>query len=336
MVLRTAKLVSLLLLMVLLILVAATHAMAQTAKDLGVAIFIERKNPVIWGIANRIKQTIEDSTKGSLKVRLLGQEVGGERDCMEGTSRNEYQMAVTGDLGTTYYAPKYGVTGIPFVFPDYALVRGAYEGKMGEKLNESFKQMGNLRIIGISLRGSRNLTANKPIYGPEDLKGLKLRLPEIKSWVEIWKQLGALPTPVAWPEVFTSLQTGVVEGQETPFELIYSAKLYEVQKYVMLTEHLPGYWHWVINDSYLRSLDAKTQKLVLDVTKEATEWGSKLQVKLEGEWAVEMQKKYNVRIIVPNRNAFFKGAKPAIERIAERDWAPEAKEYTKTVLRAFE
>jgi tripartite ATP-independent transporter DctP family solute receptor len=307
-------------------------ALAQKAKELAIAMHSARTEPIVWGIAKQIKETVEAETKGKIKVRLLGPEVGGERDLLEATSRGEYHMVQSGDMGIAYYAPKYAVTSVPFVFPDYTAVKKAYGGKLGEKLNGALAKNGNMRLIGLSKRGARLLTANKPVYSPADVKGIKLRVPEIATWVEAWKAVGALPTPVAWPEVFTALQTGVVDAQENPIAQIYEAKLYEVQKYIMLTQHLSAYFHWLINEKTYQGLDATTRNIILNAVGRATDWGTRQQEKKTAEQAVVIQKKHDVQIIVPNKYAFFDAAKPAIDRIAKKKWAPEVKQYLEEIV----
>jgi tripartite ATP-independent transporter DctP family solute receptor len=265
-------------------------------------------------------------------VRLVGPEVGSERDLLEGASRGEYQIMQSGDMVIAQYAPKYGVTSVPFVFPDYESVAMAYDGKLGEKMNESLKENGNLRLIGRSLRGARLLTATKPIRTPADLKGVKIRVPEIATWLTAWQAVGAQPTPVAWTEVFTALQTGVVDAQENPIAQIYEAKLYEVQDYIMMTEHLLAYFHWVINDDFLNSLSSEQQQIVLEVVKDATDWGTSQQDSASQAKLEEMIDEYGVEVIQPDKKAFFDAAKPAIEKISNEEWAPEVAGYLNEIL----
>ncbi|MCD8139249.1 MAG: TRAP transporter substrate-binding protein DctP [Planctomycetaceae bacterium] len=96
----------------------------------------------------------------------------------------------------------------------------------------------NLKGLGYTENGFRQLTANKPIMKPEDLAGIKLRVMENKIQMATWRTLGANPTPVSFGELFTALQQRTVDAQENPFELIYTNKFYEVQNYVMTTNHI--------------------------------------------------------------------------------------------------
>jgi tripartite ATP-independent transporter DctP family solute receptor len=310
----------------------AQGAAEEGSKELVVAMHSARTDEVVWGIAEKIKEGIEEKTDGALMVRLVGPEVGSERDLLEGASRGEYQIMQSGDMVIAQYAPKYGVTSVPFVFPDYESVAMAYDGKLGEKMNESLKENGNLRLIGRSLRGARLLTATKPIRTPADLNGVKIRVPEIATWLTAWQAVGAQPTPVAWSEVFTALQTGVVDAQENPIAQIYEAKLYEVQDYIMMTEHLLAYFHWVINDDFLNSLSSEQQQIVLDVVKEATDWGTSQQDAASQAKLEEMIEEYGVEVIQPDKKAFFDAAKPAIEKISNEEWAPEVAGYLNEIL----
>ena len=182
-----------------------TTASAGAKIDVTVAMHNARNEEIVWGIANRIKTELEQKSNGTMVVKLLGPEMGGERDIQEATSRNEFQIMQSGDMGVSTWGAKYAVISAPWLFPGYDAVEKVYKGKIGQLLNEAMIKNGNVRIVGLSRRGARLLTASNPITNPSELKGLKLRVPEIPQWVAVWKQIGALPTPVAWPEVFTAM-----------------------------------------------------------------------------------------------------------------------------------
>lgn len=309
----------------------APPAMAGAKIDVTVVMHNARNEEIVWGIANRIKTDLEKNSNSEMVVKLLGPEVGGERDLQEGTSRNEFQIFQSGDMAISTYGAKYAVTSVPWLFPGYEVVEKVYKGKIGEKLNEALIKNGNLRILGLSRRGARLLTANIPIPTPVEVKGLKLRVPEIPQWVTVWKEVGALPTPVAWPEVFTALQTGVVNGQENPIMQIHEAKLYEVQKYVMMTEHLSTYFHWIVNEKFYQGLSPANRKIVADAVKSAADWGSAKQAEKAAELRSIMEKQFGVKFIDVDKAKFIQAARPAIERIAAQQWAPEVKDLLKEI-----
>jgi tripartite ATP-independent transporter DctP family solute receptor len=328
----TRTILTLLSVVLLVAIAVPTPPAAAGAKiDITVVMHNARNEEIVWGIANRIKNDLEKNSKGEMVVKLLGPEVGGERDLQEGTSRNEFQIFQSGDMAVSTYGVKYAVTSVPFLFPGYDAVDKVYKGKLGEKLNEVLVKSGNLRILGLSRRGARLLTANKPIPSPAEVKGFKLRVPEIPQWVTVWKELGALPTPVAWPEVFTALQTGVVNGQENPVMQIYEGKLYEVQKFVMMTEHISSYFHWVVNEKFYQGLSPADRKLVEDVVRSAADWGSTKQVEKAAELRAIMEKQYGVKFIEVDKPKFIQAARPAIDQIATQQWAPEVKDLLKEI-----
>ena len=155
---------------------------------------------------------------------------------------------------------------------------------MGTEIKKAQMAKGRVHVLGVQRRGSRMLTAKKEVRTPNDLKGLKLRLPEIPDWVAVWKELGALPTVVAWPEVFGALQTGVVDGQENPLYLIYTTKLYEVQSHVMLTAHVHACFHWLMSDKVLSSLPTDLKDIVLKSAAEAAKYGDQLTKEQEEDF----------------------------------------------------
>ena len=316
---------------VVLLVGIAPPATAGAKIDVAVAMHNARNEEIVWGIANRIKTELEQKSNGAMAVKLLGPEMGGERDIQEATSRNEFQIMQSGDMGVSTWGAKYAVTSVPWLFAGYDSVEKVYKGKIGQLLNDAMIKNGNVRIVGLSRRGARLLTASNAIPSPAELKGLKLRVPEIPQWVTVWKQIGALPTPVAWPEVFTALQTGVVNGQENPIMQIYEAKLYEVQKFVMMTEHLSTYFHWIVNEKFYQSLSPEHRKLVEDTVRTAADWGSSKQQEKAAELRATMEKQYGVKFVDVDKAKFIQLARPAIEKIAAEQWAPEVRPLLKEV-----
>ena len=124
-----------------------------------------------------------------------------------------------------------------------------------------------MRVLAYGETGFRNFTNSKlPIKSPADMKGLKIRVMETPVYVNMVKALGAAPTPIAWSEVYTALQQKVVDGQENPVATIVQAKLYEVQKYMILDGHSYGVDFFLINDKFYQSLPKETQELHQDLS----------------------------------------------------------------------
>jgi TRAP-type transport system periplasmic protein len=135
--------------------------------------------------------------------------------------------------------PVGGINAVAFAFNDYSQVWAAMDGDLGAHVRAAFEKAGLHAFDKMLDNGYRNITTSaKAINGPDDLKGLKIRVPGNPLWVSTFKALGASPTPVNFGELYAALQTRVVDGEENPLALIQSAKLYEVQKYVSMTGHI--------------------------------------------------------------------------------------------------
>ncbi len=164
--------------------------------------------------------------------------LGGERDLIEGAQIGSVDMVITstGPLGN--FVPEVFVLDLPFLFRDYDHARKVLDGEIGDELLAKVDEQ-NLVGLAWTENGFRHVTNNvRPIKTPEDLAGLKLRTMENKVHMAAFEDMGAAPTPMAFPELFSALQQGVVDGEENPIVVINASKFYEVQKYLSLTGHV--------------------------------------------------------------------------------------------------
>lgn len=164
--------------------------------------------------------------------------LGGERDMIEGLQIGSLDLVIssTGPLGN--FVPEVYVLDLPFLFRDYDHARSTLDGKIGQALLDKVSQ-NNLVALAWNENGFRHVTNSKhTVKTPADLDGLKLRTMENQMHMAAFTAMGAAPTPMAFPELFTALQQGVVDGQENPVTVISAAKFWEVQKYASLTGHV--------------------------------------------------------------------------------------------------
>lgn len=176
---------------------------------------------------------------GRFKVQQYANgSLGGEREMVESVQLGTLEMAITGTAVIGNFVPEVMVLDMPFLFRDAHHARAALDGPIGQELTAKFAQRGLLGL-GFGEIGFRHLTDSKrPIKTPEDLKGLKIRTMENQVHIAAFRALGALPTPMSWTEVLTSLQQGTIDGQENPVSILVSTKLWQVQKYVTLSRHV--------------------------------------------------------------------------------------------------
>ena len=185
-----------------------------------------------------------------------------------------------------------------------------------QKLKDEFREKTGIRLFDIQYLGSRHLTANKAIKTPEDLQGVKLRAVEVPVFMETVRGMGALATPIAFPEVLSSLKTGVIDGQENPIPTIYQQKFYEAQKFIMLTGHMLGGDFWMMNERKYQSLTPAQRAMVDKNVKEAIAWGEELIVRQERELLSELQAK-GMTVIGPEQGL---NVQAFIDRVRANAW----------------
>ncbi|MCW2245819.1 tripartite ATP-independent transporter DctP family solute receptor [Azospirillum fermentarium] len=164
--------------------------------------------------------------------------LGGEREMVEGAQIGTVDVVVTSSGPVGNFVPDTLITDIPFLFKNYQHAHAVLDGPIGQAILDQFPKHG-LIALAWGENGFRNLTNSKhAVRTPEDAKGLKIRTMENQVHMTAFKTLGILPTPMAFPELFTALQQGTVDGQENPIGVILSAKFSQVQKYLTVSQHV--------------------------------------------------------------------------------------------------
>lgn len=207
---------------------------------------------------------IRQETNGRMEITMYpNSQLGGDTAMISQTISGAIQMY---NLPVDLLAPRNpacGITGVGFAFPSYKEVWPAMDGDLGNMLRNIAEGMGLYCLDKSWDHGFRQITTrNKPIVTPEDLHGFKIRLPVAPFLVALFRHLGASPTTLNFNEVYSALQTGIVDGQENPLVLIDTAKLYEVQKYVSLTNHVWAGFHTSFNVAAWKKLPPDLQDTV--------------------------------------------------------------------------
>lgn len=209
------------------------------------------------------KSYVEEATNGQVKIELFGNGIlGSNKQMTEMVQSGSLDITIgTGSIGGFF--PAFEVFYIPYIFrsEDIATYLFEHSEYWANLMNEMEKETG-IKYLAMGPNGVRNFTNNiRPIRSPEDLDGMKIRVMESPVYVKMLNAMGANATPIAWPEVYTSLQTGVVDGQENPVSAINYGKLYEVQKYLTLDAHVWSENVMVMNSDKFISLPAETQHI---------------------------------------------------------------------------
>jgi tripartite ATP-independent transporter DctP family solute receptor len=188
---------------------------------------------------------IREATSGRLDIKLVpANQLGSDTDLLTQVRNGSIEFFNLSSLILATLVPISGITSVGFAFKNYDEVWGAMDGQLGDHIRSEIAKTPIFTVSKIWDNGFRHVTSStREIRGPADLKGFKLRVPPAPPLTSLFKALDASPTPINFNEVYTSLQTKVVEGQENPLAIIATTRLYEVQKTCSLTAHVwDGYW----------------------------------------------------------------------------------------------
>jgi TRAP-type transport system periplasmic protein len=243
-------------------------ALAQTTMKISISVAQNSHQGV--GIDTFAKE-VEKRTAGRYKVQTFySGALGGERESIEAVQLGTQELTLTSTGPVPNFVPEARILDIPFLFRDKAHARAVLDGPIGQDMLKKFEPKG-FAALAWAENGVRHMTNSKrAVNSPDDLKGLKMRTMENPVHVAAYKGFGIVPTPMAFPEVFTALQQGTVDGQENPLSVIMAAKFDQVQKHLSLTGHVYSPAIFLMNKAAFDKLSAADKTAFIEAAKEAT------------------------------------------------------------------
>ncbi|MDP8162592.1 TRAP transporter substrate-binding protein [Pasteurella skyensis] len=241
--------------------------------------------------AKKFNKLLKEKTKGELKLSLFPDSTLGNAQTMISAVRGgTIDLEMSGSPNFSGLEPKLNVIDIPFIFQNREHVYNVLDGEIGQKLLKSLEDKG-LKGLAFWDVGFRSFTNSKhPVKTPDDIKGLKVRTNQNPMYIQAFSLLGANPVPMPLSELYTALETKAVDAQEHPVGIVWSAKLYEVQKYLSLTNH--GYTPLIVvmNKAKFDALSPAVQKALVESAQEAGNYQRQLNEKNEKDIIAKMQK----------------------------------------------
>ncbi|MCC8179602.1 MAG: TRAP transporter substrate-binding protein [Planctomycetes bacterium] len=277
------------------------------------------------------KEQVERESNGRIEVKIYpNNQLGSEIDVI-----NSIMMDGGADITFTGESmqsviPEMGILGVPYLMNSAEEVKAVATGPIGKQLEEMMERDANMVTLGYFERGPRNVTSNRPIRTPDDMRGLIIRVPASPITVAAMEALGAKPTPMAFAEVFTSLQQNTIDAQENPLAMIKTGNFYEVQKYLNRTEHLRSIVYIVLSQTKLESMPQDLQDIVIKAGKDMMEYENQLFLKEEAELEDFLKEKGMEFIEDVDREAFAAQAREGVEKVL-----PEALKSMYAEIRAM-
>jgi tripartite ATP-independent transporter DctP family solute receptor len=262
----------------------------------------------------RFKELVEERSEGRFEVRYyMGGQLGDENAVLELLNLGQTQMALTGGNFMSQYTPEYNAISVPFLFPRWGAVEAFMDTPSGEALKEAARAKGGIVYLAPQKRAFRHMTANKEIHGPADLAGLKMRLPQIPLWLDVWETLGVQAVVIPAPDIYLAMRTGQVEAHENSLASPYTRQMWEVQDYIILTNHLSFPWHYVASERWWTGLSDEDRTMLTAAVEEARRYGGEVEDEKDAYY-VEALKENGMTFIDVDPLAFRTFAMPAIER----------------------
>jgi TRAP-type transport system periplasmic protein len=297
---------------------AAVHA--QTELKFG---HVGEPGSLIGASSDEFARRANAKLGGKYKIVVYGSsQLGGDKEMLQKVKLGTLDFTQPSTVMSSE-ADIFGVFEMPYLVKSRDHMKKIEKDLFWSKMAPEAEKKG-LKLLAVWENGYRHITNSKhPINTPADLKGLKLRVPEGKWRVKMFQAYGANPSPMKFSEVFTALQTGVMDGQENPFAQIASAKFYEVQKYLSLTGHVYTPSYVAVGAKKWASLPADVRKVLEDAAKDTQAWVYEKAAKDDDE-LLEKMKKAGIQVNNANKDAFIAASKPVYEEYSKE--VPGAKQ----------
>ena len=264
------------------------------------------KELVTRGSGGRIDVQIDAGTKSEEVINKMNR-------------TGEIEMQSNGTMFLQDYAPPYYFFTGPYVMKDFEHYMRVWNGRLGQAARAQLEK-NDLKYLGTVYRGLRQMTTKKPVYTPADVYGLKLRLPNIPTWMAVWKAMDTDPVAVPLPDLYKSLKTGKAESSEGDLPQIASFKLNEVQNHLIMTNHLVQTGGILINKHFFDKLSKADQDLIVKAANQAEEWANNKIKTGESAILVDLQRK-GMQVVIPNAESFRAKAKPAVDELFKTQWS---------------
>jgi C4-dicarboxylate-binding protein DctP len=283
--------------------------------------------------AEYFKKLVEERAKGKVKIEVYpNSQLYKDQEELEALQLGAVQMlapslAKFGPLGVR----EFEVFDLPYIFDNYAELHKVTQGPVGAELLKKLEPKG---IIGLAYwdNGFKDMSANKPLRKPEDLRGLKMRIQSSKVLDSQMRALGAVPQVMAFSEVYQALQTGVVDGTENPPSNLYTQKMHEVQKYLTLSEHgIVGY-AVIVNKAFWEGLPPDIRKTLEQAMKEATKFVNDIAME-ENNSALDLVKKSGKTQIITLTAEEKKAWKKALIKVHQENESRVGKDLIQSIYK---
>jgi TRAP-type transport system periplasmic protein len=294
--------------------ITAGAAGAQDSRSFEVSLPLGPESHQAVGVL-KFGEELERLSDGRLTIRpQYDNALGAEREVVEGMGLGLIDMGITSTGPMGGFVNDFLLFDLPYIFPTAQAAYAFLDGEHGEAMAARLESDAGVKILGWMENGFRHNTNNvRPLNSPEDLNGIRHRTQESRVQVDTWTALGANASPMAWTEVFTALQQGVIDSQENPIPTIYDVKFYDVQRYLNLTQHVYSPAPLMMGTQLFNSLSEEDQAIVLEAAELAVPVQREASQRMEQELIAELES-LGMTVTRPDLEPFRERVQPVIEQ----------------------
>ncbi|QJR14006.1 sialic acid TRAP transporter substrate-binding protein SiaP [Usitatibacter palustris] len=257
-------------------------------------------------------EEVKKRTNGRYLIEVFpASTLGKETDINQALSLGTVDIIYTGMAFAGRSFPPMSIASGPFIFRGFDHWQAFRDGPVFREVAKGYEDKSGHKIVGYTYYGQRHLTANKMVQKPEDMKGMKLRVPDAPLFVMFPRAVGANPTPIAFAEVYLALQNGTVDAQENPLPTIEAKKFYEVQKYIMLTGHITESLVTIVAGDTWKKLAEADRKIISDTLWEASTRATKDIAEAENKLVTDFTKR-GINVVKVDRGPFIQAVQKAV------------------------
>lgn len=280
--------------------------------------------------AEKWKELAEEKSEGKLELNLYpSSQLGSEKDVVEQAISGNNVIVFTGYDYLMDYVPDAGILTAPYLVDDYDDLLYLTTTDWFDDLREELESQGIDVINTTTIYGTRHLMTNKPVTSLDDLKGMKIRVPNNQMYIKSFEALGASPTPMPLGDLYTSLQQELIDGAENPLPVLSGSKTQEISKNLTLTSHTKIIGPWIAGADFMKSVPEDLKDILIETGDEAAEFGREVTEE-EADEVLEEFKSEGVEVHEINLDEFKEATKKVYSEFPE--WSPDLYEEVQEVI----
>jgi len=270
--------------------------------------------PIVQGM-EKFAEVAGKLSGGKIQVKVFHSgQLADQKTSILGMMKGTIEMSI--DASASWFAdlasyPEIGVLEVAYLYRDLHHMYRVLLGPIGQQYWDNLAKKSGLRVLDVWYLGTRQLNFIEKVgvvKTPADLKGVKLRMPNVEAWLDVGRALGAKPTPLGFGEVYMALKTGTIDGQDNPLPTDFAQKFYEVTKYIVLTDHMIGYVTPTISQKVWQEMPEEYKVYIKKALDVARNYSNYLILDQEASLLGRFQEEFDMKVVIPEKKAFMESA----------------------------